>query len=776
MTGPKAGAGQAIFLSGEPGIGKSRLTSELRAQVEQQDHAAAIAFQCSPYSQNSTFYPIINRLTQVLQFRPEDSPERMFTKLHNTLHHYRFLQNGTDETDETLALFAGLLSLPTPPDTPPLTFSPQRQKQKTQEALVAWFIEEAEQRAVYAVWEDLHWADSSTLEVLSLFLDQLPTARILAVLTYRPEFSPPWPVRSHMTQFTLGRLGQAQMEAMVMTVTGGKPLPPEIMAEVTSKTDGIPLFVEEFTKMVVESDWLHEADGHYELTGPLPTLSIPSTLQDSLMARLDRQTAAKAVAQLGATIGREFSYALIAAISLLDEETLSEGLRQLVETELIYQRGLPPDAHYQFKHALIQDTAYESLLKRTRQQYHHQIAQVLEQQFAEVVATQPEQLARHYTDADLPEQALPYWQQAGQQAVDRSAHAEAISHLTAGLDVLQTLPDSLEHVQQELQFRLALGSPLMAMQGLGSSELERSFGRTRELCRKLGDPPELFPILCGLASYHQGRAEYQAMEALSEQLLTLAKQSGYSALLMQAHLVRGACFVHMGRLVEGREHCERSLALYDPILHRTHADLFGADPGVASRCMLGFGLWFLGYPDQAVQQTNEALLLAHELAHPLSIALVSLGMIPHFRRDTAATLRQAEDLLAVSHEHDIATYVGAGDLYMGWVRAEQGQEVEGLAQMRHGLQLHTDKQATSQPYWMSLLVDTYQRTGQIEEGLTLVEEALNLVEQTEERYYEAELHRLEGELLLGQFKVQGSKPVLSTAEGFKVTNPPIPNP
>ena len=351
----QAGAGQAVLLSGEPGIGKSRLTSELRAQVEQHDDTAVpLAFQCSPYAQHSAFSPIIERLSQVLQFRPEDAQEHKVAKLCDTLRPYRFPQA------ETLALFASLLSLPAPPDGPPLTLSPQRQKQKTQEALVAWFIEEAEQRAVYAIWEDLHWADSSTPEVLSLLLDQLPTARILAVLTYRPEFSPPWPVRSHMTQFTLGRLGQSQMEAMVTTVTGGKLLPPALMAEVARKTDGIPLFVEEFTKMVVESDWLQETDGHYELTGPLPTLSIPSTLQDSLMARLDRLATAKAVAQLGATIGREFSYALIAAIAPSDEATLHEGLQQLVTAELVYQRGLPPDAHYQFKHALIQDTAYQS--------------------------------------------------------------------------------------------------------------------------------------------------------------------------------------------------------------------------------------------------------------------------------------------------------------------------------------------------------------------------------------------------------------------------------
>ena len=602
-----------MLLSGEPGIGKSRLTSELRAQVEQQDDTAVavpLTFQCSPYAQNSASYPIIDRLSQVLQFRPEDTPEHKVAKLCDTLRPYRFAQA------ETLALFANLLSLPVPADSPPLTLSPQRQKQKTQEALVAWFIEAAEQRAVYAIWEDLHWADSSTLEVLSLFLDQLPTARILAVLTYRPEFSPPWPVRSHMTQFTLGRLGQPQMEAMVTTVTGGKRLPPELMAEVVRKTDGIPLFVEEFTKMVVESDWLQETDGHYELTGPLPRLSIPSTLQDSLMARLDRQPTAKAVAQLGATIGREFSYVLLAAIAPFGEETLSEGLHQLVAAELVYQRGLPPDTSYQFKHALIQDTAYQSLLKRTRQQYHQQIAQVLEQQFTEVAATQPELLAQHYTEAGFTEQAIGYWQQAGQQASERSAHQEALSHVTTGLSLLQTLPETQARQQQELPLQLALGNATLTVRGNAAPEVEAAYTRARVLCRQLGDTQDVFPVLLGLWLYYLGRADLSLARQIGEDLLGLAAQRDETPLSIIAHMTLGVTSYHLGELLSARSHLEEGIVRDTPAQPRSPLFRAGQDPGVGCRVFAAFTLWSLGYPDQALMRTQEALALATELAHP----------------------------------------------------------------------------------------------------------------------------------------------------------------
>jgi predicted ATPase len=420
---------------------------------------------------------------------------------------------------------AALLSLPHPDGYPPLTLTPQRQKQKTQEALVAWLMVEAERKAVLAAWEDLHWADPSTLELHSLLIDQVPTARLLTLLTYRPEFSPPWGTRSHLTQLTLSRLGRKQVEAMVTEVTGGKALPTEVLQQIVSKTDGVPLFVEELTKMVVESGLLKEEDGRYAPTGPLPPLAIPATLQDSLMARLDRLATAKEVAQLGATLGREFPYEVLKAVSPLDEVALQKELSKLVEAELLYQRGLPPQASYLFKHALIQDTAYQSLLKSTRQQYHQQIAQVSDERFAEIKEIHPELLAYHYTEAGLVAQALPYWQRAGQRAAQRSAYVEAISHLTKGLELLKTLPDTPERAQQELTLQIALGGPFIATKGYTAPEVERVYSRARTLCQQVGETPQLFPVLMGLYRFYSARAEHETARELAEQLLALAQRA-----------------------------------------------------------------------------------------------------------------------------------------------------------------------------------------------------------------------------------------------------------
>jgi len=379
----KDGLGQVVLPSGEAGIGKSRLVRVLAEWVADEG-APQLTLRCSPYHTNSAFYPVIEHLRRLLQWHRDESPTARLAALEQAL------QRVSLPLAEVVPLLAALLAVPIPEEQyPSLALSPQRQKQKTQEALVAWLLAEAARQPVLAVWEDLHWADPSTLELLELLLDHVPTARLLLVLTARPEFRPPWSPRSYMTPLTLTRLARHQSEAMVLRVTGGKPLPAEVLAQVVAKTDGIPLFVEELVKTILEAGLVQEEAGRYVLTGPLPPLAIPTTLQDALMARLDRLAVVKDVAQLGAVLGREFAYALLRAVAPLDEATVQQALAQLVEAELLYQRGMPPQATYVFKHALIQDTAYQSLLKSTRQQYHQRIAQVLEQQFPETVAMQP---------------------------------------------------------------------------------------------------------------------------------------------------------------------------------------------------------------------------------------------------------------------------------------------------------------------------------------------------------------------------------------------------
>ena len=404
------GHGQVVLLSGEAGIGKSRLVQELREHVGSAG-AARLTWRCSPYAQHSALYPLIEHLQRFLQWQREDTPETRLAKLERKLQAYHL------PLHDVMPLFAALLSLPPPAPYPPLALSPQQQQQQTQAALLAWLLEDVERQPTLLVCEDLHWADASTLEWLGLLIEQAPTAHLLTLLTCRPEFRAPWANRSHLTQLTLSRFTRPQGEAMVTRVASGKTLPGEVLQQIVARTDGVPLFVEELTKMVLESGLLQEREDHYVLTGPLPPLAIPTTLHDSLMARLDRLATVREVAQLGATLGREFTYELLQAVWPLDEETLQRGLRRFVDAELIYQRGVPPQARYVFKHALIQEAAYQTLLKSTRQRYHQQIAQVLETRFPDTVKTQPELLAHHYTEAGFNAKAMGYWRRAGQRAL-----------------------------------------------------------------------------------------------------------------------------------------------------------------------------------------------------------------------------------------------------------------------------------------------------------------------------------------------------------------------
>jgi class 3 adenylate cyclase/tetratricopeptide (TPR) repeat protein len=744
----KAGEGQVILLSGEPGIGKSRLVQTLKEHASAEG-ATRIEFRCSPYHQNSAFSPIIEHLQRLLQFAPHETSRAKLSKLQQALAAYRFPQA------DTVLLLAALLSLPYPEGAPPLTLSPQKQKQKTQEALVAWIIEEAEKAAVFCAWEDLHWADPSTLEVLTLFLGQVPTVRLLTLLTFRPEFQPPWGNRSHFSQLTLSRLGRNQVEAMVERVTGGKALPAEVVQQIVAKTDGVPLFIEELSKMVLESGLVAAVGDHYEVTAALSPLAIPSTLHDSLMARLDRLAPVKEIAQLGATLGREFSYELLHAVSPLDEGTLQQGLRQLVEVELLYQRGLPPQATYFFKHALIQDTAYQSLLKSTRQQYHRQIVHVLEEQFPEIKETQPELLALHHTEAGLVTQALPYWQQAGERATQRSAYVEAVAHLTKGLEVLKALPDTRERARQELSLQLALSDALITAKGYTAPDVEQTVTRARELCQQLGETPQLFPVLVRLWLSYSNRAELQTAYELAEQMMRLAQSVQDPHLLVWAHGALGWTLYWRGELTSARPHLEQSIVLYDPQTH-PRPTVGTADLRVDNLSCAAWILWYLGYPDQALKRSQEAIALAAGLSHPYSLAF-ALGCAAFFhllRREAQLVRERAEAVIRLSTEQGFPFFLAGGIAVRGWALAEQGEVEEGIAQMRR----------SPHPVVLALLAETYGKVGQVEEGLTMLAQALAFVDQTGwERASEAELYRLKGELTL-QSESQSQEARASEAE------------
>ena len=744
----RQGKGQVVLLSGEPGIGKSRLVQTL-GQEALTEGATRIEFRCSPYHRNSAFYPIIDHLQRLLGFQREEPAESKVDKLARMLSTYRFTE------PDTLPLMASLLSLPHPANAPPLTLSPQKQKEKTRAALVAWTIEEAEKAPVYYVWEDLHWADPSSLECYPPLLDQVPATRLLAVFTFRPDFRPPWPPRSHIAHLMLAHLGQREVEKMVGGMTGGKRLPVEVMQEVISKTDGVPLFVEELTTAVMESGLLREQDGHYELTSPLNALAIPSSLNDSLMARLDRLGAVKEVAQLAATVGREFSYELLEAVASLDATALQEALEKLVESDILHQRGLLPQARYIFRHALIQDAAYQSLLRSTRQQYHKHIAQTLAERFLDIKETQPEVLGRHYTEAGLIAQAVPYWLQAGQLASRRSAHVEAVSHLSRGVDLLATLPDGPERAQQELALQVTMGPSLLAIKGFGAPETGAAYQRALALCRQIGETPQLFPVLAGLRYFYMLHGELQTSRELGEQLVRLAESTGDPGLILEARYGLGTALYLLGELVMARAHLEQSIALYNSQQQHRFLSGIGMEAGVSARSIGSFVLWESGYPDQALEKIGEALTLAREVAHPTSLIYASIfaGWVHTWRGEAQAGLELADAAIALSREQGFPSWSAVATIIRGYALGGLGEEEAGIAAMLQGI---AGWQATGATGYMTQflaeLLEAHLRRGQTEEGAKVLAEALALVENRGERFHEAQLYSLKGELT----RIQGS--------------------
>jgi TOMM system kinase/cyclase fusion protein len=740
----KDGMGQVVVLSGEAGIGKSRLVQTLKERVAHEPHTL-MEYRCSPYYQHSAFYPVIDFFERTLAFDRHDCPTDKLMKLADALAPLALPLNNT------VPLLATLLSIPLSDADTPFDLTPQQQRQQTLTAILGIVLALAEQQPVLMIVEDLHWVDPSTLELLDLLIDQTPTLRLFMGLTCRPTFRHPWGLRTHLTPLMLNRLARDQVAQMVARVASGKRLPSEVVHHIVAQTDGVPLFIEELTKTILESGLVQETNGHYELTGPLSAVAIPTTLQDSLMARLDRLGTAKGIAQWGATLGRQFSYAILQAVSQREEVMLQRELGRLIEAELLYQRGVVPQATYLFKHALIQEAAYQSLLRSTRQYYHQRAARVLTEQFPETAETHPELIAHHYTEAACNEQAVPYWQCAGQRAIARSAHVEAVAHLTRGLDVLMTLPETRERARHELALRLAHGTSLSVTKGWPAPEVGKAYSRAQHLCQQVGETSQLFPVLWGLWHFHFVGGEPQIARELGEQLLTLAQQHQEPGYFLAAHFMLGGALTALGALAPALTHWEQTFALYDPQQHHALTSLFGADPGVFSLAFASHALWLRGYPDQARMRSRQALELAQDLSHPFSRALAHCyaAMLHQFRREPRLVQQQAEAAMTLCTEQGFTYYLAWATLLRGWALTVQSTEranEDALAQLRQGF---ADLLATGagirETYYRALLAEVAGSGGKSQAGHQLLAEACAAVQRTEERYWEAELYRLQGE-------------------------------
>jgi len=743
----KAGDGQIVLVSGEPGIGKSRITAELEGRLRAEPHLHLRYF-CSPYCRDSALYPFIDQLWHAAEFAHDDPPTAKLEKLEALL-------ADAAAPDEDVAFLVDLLTLQASDRHPLPNLSPQRKKERTLQALLRQLQCLAQRQPVLMVFEDAHWIDPTSRELLDLTVEWVRSLRVLLIVTFRPEFQPPWTGQPQVSILALNRLDRRDRSTLVAQIASGKALPDEVIDKIAVRTDGVPLFIEELTKSVLES-------------GATP-LGIPPTLHDSLIARLDRLGSARRVAQIGAAIGREFSYELLRAVSDLPEDELHAALGRLVSSELVFQRGAPPDAVYSFKHALVQDAAHGSLLRSTRQQLHAQIAEVLETQSPELLDTQPELLAQHYAEAGLLEKSAVYWGKAGRRSAARSVMAEAAAQFQKGLDQLKLLPDTLERKRQELELHSALGAALIAVKGWGAPETGHVHLRAQELWERLGSPAEFLHLPFGQSFHHVVRAEFDLAERCDENLLRLSHQRNDTAGLVLGHHSSGRTLFYRGRFASSRSHQEEALTLYDPMSQRLLVDQAGFGPRVGVLGFLGLALFCLGFPDQALAQSNAAVAEARRLAHPPSLAVsLTLGArLLWLVGDDAALDGQAEQLVAVTTEQGFPYWRAVGDIFRGWAKAKNGDLTEGISLLRSG---STAFRATGAevyvPHHTAVLAGAYEIAGQIDEAVTVLDDALQMVERTGERWFLAELARQKGQLLLRQGYSEAAEELYRQALGI----------
>ncbi|HEY7299429.1 MAG TPA: AAA family ATPase [Xanthobacteraceae bacterium] len=739
----KEGGGQVVLISGEPGIGKSRLVLALRERLHGEPKAT-VNYACSPHHVHSALSPFVAQLERSAGLSSMHSGEARLNRLESLLREIM-----TEPGDAVVAIFAELLGIPTAIPEAIAAMSPVQKKGLLFRTLLAQVEGLAARGTVLIVLEDAHWLDPTSRELFDQIVDRLQRLPVLLVVTFRPDLSPPWIGFPHVTLLTLNRLGKAQARSLVERLTAGKALPSEVLEQILGRTEGVPLFMEELTKTVLESGFLGDAGDHYVLAGPLPPLAIPSTLHDSLMARLDRLAPFKEVAQIGACIGREFDHELLAAVVSLPEADLQAALDRLVAAELVFRRGVAPSTTYMFKHAMVRDAAYESLLRKRRQDLHARIASAIETRFPQIIEAQPELVARHFAEAGLTEKAIGYWLQAGRLAAARSANVEAIAHLRAGLVAINDLPGS-SRSRWELSLQLALGGPLLATKGFASSEVETAYLRAQHLSRELGHDTDLFTALRGLGYVHHVRGDLRQSMREFPEAIDLARRIGEAALLVQAYHFAGVSTFHVAAFRTARDWLQRSLESGDS-RDRSHSEVYGINMTVFCHAYIGHCDWHLGYPDRALNSAKHALLVARQVSHPFSIALALayLAMLHQFRREPEAALKAAAEAHGLCQEYRFDYYDAWSALVRAWAIAEQGRTEEGGSAYDAALKEFKKTGAgLRMPHYLGLRAGIHRKAEQRAAGLKLLTEANQIVERNQETWCSAMLELERGKLLL----------------------------
>jgi class 3 adenylate cyclase len=740
----KSGEGRVVLIAGEPGIGKSRLVQTLFERIAGEPYTRLRRF-CSPNHRDSALHPAITQLERAAGFRRDDTAEQRLDKLE------LLLAQAPVSLEEDAPLIAELLSIPSAGRYPPLQFSPQKRKEKTLRALLAQLEGLAAHQPVLMLFEDAHWSDPTSIELLDLIVDRAASLRLLLILTFRPEFAPPWTGRPHVSLLSLNRLEPRDRQKIIVGVTGGKTLPSEVAEQIIDRTDGVPLFVEELTKAVIESGMLTDQGDRYVAAGPIPTLAIPATLHGSLLARLDRLAPVREVAQIGAALGRQFSHELISAVAAMPQPQLDGALAQLVGAELINRRGVPPDAEYTFKHALVQDAAYQSMLKSRRVQLHARIADTLERSFPERVEADPETLARHLATAALPQRAIPYWLTAGRRAFQRSAMKEAMGQLNAGIGLLAEVHDETARMELEIDLQYALGLACNAVKGQTAPEVEAAFSRAHTLCLRIGNTAALGPVVRGLLHFHWVRGNLLTAKALALQLLQDADLASDHELSMVMHGLLGCLLFHLGEQSESEAQLETANRLVDPQRHHSTAFKFGHDLVSMSRCFHARNLAYLGHVDTALAVARDGVALARDTGHSLIVtsALVQAALCSTQLQDPVGAACFAEEAVTRAKDHGFPHWEAYAKIVLSWISVRQTGARVGASEIRQGIaSLRSIGTELGLPWRFSLLSETELATGDPNAAVDAANEGLRWGEKNSEHIQDGFLLCCRGDAMM----------------------------